>query len=123
MLNQPQRGGSFFSPKDSEEPEYTTRILLTILRDEHHAEPLAERVSEPERHSRLEAVYRYAEDHCLEGVRVEAAAALAHLSRSRFHQVFREETGVTFIAYLTRLRVEIASVLLREENRTIAGVA
>jgi len=54
---------------------------------------------------------------------IDRAADQAHLSRRRFTTLFREHTGLSFNAYLTRARLEHAQALLQGGHHSIAGAA
>lgn len=50
-------------------------------------------------------------------------AAAVHLSPSRFHEVFREATGLTPIQYLLRRRLRAAQAMLLRGDDTLATIA
>ena len=54
---------------------------------------------------------------------LDSVARSLGLSRRRFTQVFREVTGESWLAWLTRLRMEHAARLLRETSLTVHSVA
>ena len=54
---------------------------------------------------------------------VASLAAVAHLSRAGFARRFAAVVGETPVAYVTRLRVELAEDLLRDTSDTVAAVA
>ena len=54
--------------------------------------------------------------------RVDDAAAALGLSRRRFTQLFREVAGTSWLACLTRHRIEHARKLLRETDRSVASI-
>lgn len=54
---------------------------------------------------------------------VERLASLAGLSPSRFAARFRETVGVGPIAYVTRLRLDIAGQLLHRTDERVSGIA
>jgi len=54
---------------------------------------------------------------------VEALADIAHVSRSMFSERFMSVVGVSPARYLSRWRMHLASVWLRNERRTVAEVA
>jgi AraC family transcriptional regulator len=57
------------------------------------------------------------------GISVEDMAAKCELSASRFHRVFRQETGDTPHNYLRRKRLERAADLLRTTDLGIGEIA
>jgi AraC-like DNA-binding protein len=68
-------------------------------------------------------LHDYLRAHYAEKVSVSTVASLANMSESRFMRYFKRVTGETFVAYLTRLRVERAAQLLEETDLSIAQVA
>ena len=54
---------------------------------------------------------------------IDLAANQAHLSRRRFTELFKAQTGTTFNETLTKFRLEHAARLLTEGNSTIPGAA
>lgn len=56
-------------------------------------------------------------------ISLNAVASAAGLSPNHFSTVFRQETGKTFVEYLTELRMEKARELLRSSNEGIGDIA
>jgi AraC-like DNA-binding protein len=56
-------------------------------------------------------------------ISVADAAAIASMSESRFMRYFRAATGMTFVSYLTHIRLHNAARLLRESDFNISEVA
>ncbi len=54
---------------------------------------------------------------------VADAAAMVGMSESRFMRFFRAASGMTFVSYLTQIRLNNASLLLRDTDRTISEIA
>ena len=50
-------------------------------------------------------------------------AAAACMSEATFYRAFRNEFGITPVAYLTRLRVDRARQLLADPGRSVTDVA
>ncbi|MCK6470819.1 MAG: AraC family transcriptional regulator [Planctomycetes bacterium] len=75
------------------------------------------------RHARIEPVLRYMESHLGAPVPRGTLARMAHLSESRFHDVFRAATGQAPLAYWQRLRLQRAQELLIAGSDSIADVA
>ncbi|HBF33322.1 TPA: hypothetical protein DDW35_02035 [Candidatus Sumerlaeota bacterium] len=73
--------------------------------------------------ARVASVLRMLEDSFFEEWDVDMAAERAHLSRRRFSDLFREQTGTSFLDKRNTLRLEYASRLLAEGRQTIAGAA
>ena len=54
---------------------------------------------------------------------LDRAAAICYISRDRFNHVFKEATGFSPNVYLTKLRVERAKQLLRDEGMNVRECA
>lgn len=63
-----------------------------------------------------------AEDYARK-ISVADAATLVGMSESRFMRYFRDAAGMTFVSYLTRIRLTHAARLLRESDLAISAVA
>lgn len=68
-------------------------------------------------------VRRYVEEHFDEPITLTEAAKVVNTSVRYFCKVFKNYTGITFVDYLTRLRVEKSKDLLLNPNRRISEAA
>jgi AraC-like DNA-binding protein len=66
---------------------------------------------------------RYVEEHFDEPITLTEAAKVVNTSVRYFCKVFKNYTGITFVDYLTRLRVEKSKDLLMNPNRRISEAA
>lgn len=84
-----------------------------------------ENVSSPQRitASFADQVREYVESHCGKVLRVEDAATHMYMSSSQFSRRMRQETGMSFIELLTRVRIERAQRMLRETDLTFVAIA
>jgi AraC-like DNA-binding protein len=73
--------------------------------------------------ARLARLFEFVRWNYAEPISVTQAARLVHLSPPRFMKVFRKAAGMTFVAFLTKVRLAEAQRLLRETDRTIAEIA
>lgn len=73
--------------------------------------------------ARVHAYVEELSDHFFEATNLDRAARSLDLSRRRFTQLFREETGMSWLNYVRRLRVEHAKRLLAETERTVLSIA
>lgn len=62
----------------------------------------------------LEVVLQYIDEHYTEQIRLEDVARLANFNENYFSQLFRDEMGVTFLSYITQLRIDKAIQLLKD---------
>ena len=72
---------------------------------------------------RLKTVLADVKVHYGEKISIADAARLAGYSESHFMRMFKEETGQTFVAYLTGYRLSAAGYLLRETSEPIGSIA
>jgi AraC-like DNA-binding protein len=61
--------------------------------------------------------------HLNEPLTLESVARQMHSSRAQFARNIRQQTGQTFIAYLTQRRLEEAQILLRESEWTSIAIS
>jgi AraC family L-rhamnose operon regulatory protein RhaS len=92
------------------------QLLVTVLRQPKTS-------AHPDSVERVQSVLQEVSERFHEPWTVEDAARLAHLSRRRFTQLFREVSGTSFNDLLTRLRVEYAAGLIARGENSIAGAA
>ncbi len=76
-----------------------------------------------ERKHWLQAVLDHLDRHLDRGVYVEDMAAIAGLSVGHFHRQFRQATGETPVQYLTRRRLDLALLYLRQSGLSVKAVA
>jgi AraC-like DNA-binding protein len=72
---------------------------------------------------RVERVAREMADSFYDEWTLDVAAARADLSRRRFSDLFRAQAGASFVATLTKLRLDHAAKLLRKGAHSVTGVA
>lgn len=66
---------------------------------------------------------QYLSTHYSEHITLEDMARKVFLSPSYFSRVFKKETGITFSAYLNRMRIEHSKELLRHQNIRLTDIA
>ena len=71
----------------------------------------------------IQQIIAYIVDNYQLPLTVEMVARAHHISASYFMQMFKQETGKTFHAYLTEYRVKIASQLLKNPNYKVYEIA
>jgi len=103
---------------------YLSEILYLLTRHSGWTDLAgAEYARRREQGRRLGALVDYLDHNYAEKIAVAAAAAMIGMSESRFMKFFKQATGMTFVNYLTHLRVTKARQLLRDPNLSIAQVA
>jgi AraC-like DNA-binding protein len=72
---------------------------------------------------RLTRLFEYLRQNYAQRTTVHGAARLVNMSDSQFMKVFKRVAGMSFVAYLTHLRVSNARHLLLGSSRSVAEVA
>ncbi|MBO1511536.1 response regulator transcription factor [Metabacillus bambusae] len=71
----------------------------------------------------LEVVIKYIKEHYTEPIRLEDVASLANFNENYFSLLFRNEMGITFLEYVTRLRIEKAIQLMKDTSLSTEEVS
>ncbi len=71
----------------------------------------------------IKRVISYVKLHFAEPITIEDAARLTEYSPAHFMRIFKQETGQTFVGYLTDYRLSYATYLIRESNDLISDIA
>jgi AraC-like DNA-binding protein len=72
---------------------------------------------------RLGALVEYLNNNYAEKIAVPQAAAMVGMSQSTFNRFFKQAAGMTFVDYLTHLRVTKARQMLRDQSLSIAEIS
>lgn len=96
-------------------------LLITVMRDRDFPIPI--RGLKPMPTTRMQDVILYLEREFVNQVSVEDVLEIVPLSRSHFHALFKEETGETFVSYLSSLRCSRAAELLCSTDKPILEIA
>lgn len=78
---------------------------------------------ERERERLIAGAIRYMQEHYQRDLGLEEVSDAVGLSYSHFSVLFKEKTGLTFLEYLTRLRMEKACDLLRNTRMKVYQIA
>lgn len=70
----------------------------------------------------IRIVKQFITSHYGESLTLEQASDAAGLSPAYLGTLFKKETGMTFLEYLSGVRMEAAKQLLKETNRTVADI-
>lgn len=65
---------------------------------------------------------QYIQKHYEEPLTLEELSAVVGLSPTYLSTVFKKDTGMTFLEYLSKVRMDMAKKLLKETNDTVAAV-
>lgn len=96
-------------------------LLITVMRDRRFKVPT--RALKPFTNTRIQDVVLYLHTDYMNHIAVEDVLRTSALGRSRFHTLFKEETGQTFTEYLNGIRCDKAAELLTGTDRTVLDIA
>lgn len=74
-------------------------------------------------HAEIERVKLYVRQNLASGHSVQAAAKMVNMSESYFSHLFKSETGMSFINYVNKTRIEQAESLLRNTDERISEIS
>jgi len=66
---------------------------------------------------------KYLKENFRSDISLEEISHYVHLSPYYFSRIFKKETGLNFVEYLTKLRIDEAKRMLRESEETIVNIA
>lgn len=79
--------------------------------------------AEDEGEQTIVGIVRYMQEHLREEISLNILAEEFHLSAQYISQLFKNEIGVNFLAYLTNIRMEQAKKLLLSTDHAVAEIA
>lgn len=83
----------------------------------------AEREEEQSEGALLPRIVGYLKEHLSEEITLQKLSELFHLNPNYISKRFKEQTGVNYSAYLTKLRLDRAKALLMSTDRSINEIA
>jgi AraC-like DNA-binding protein len=95
-----------------------THLIAAMIRDHRSAHQ-----EHPSVHQKIAHTISYMKQHLNQSLQLDALAALASLSRSRYVDLFKRQTGYAPIDYFIRLRMHRACQLLDTTDQSIKTVA
>ncbi|MCI0378677.1 MAG: AraC family transcriptional regulator [Gemmataceae bacterium] len=102
------------------------QLLAVLVQSQRHTTRAQPSSAGDASASHRQAVERYVADleqRFFEATDLDHVAAELHISRRSFTSLFRNVTGTSWSAYLTRLRINYARQLLRDTSRRIIAIA
>lgn len=96
-------------------------LLITVMRDSQFN--ISIKGLKPLSSSRIQDAILYLNTDYMNPITVDDVLKACGLSRSHFHALFKQETGRTFVDYLSALRCNRAAELLATTDRTILDIA
>ncbi len=82
----------------------------------------AARLKRQDENRPIRIVKQYVAEHYQEPLTLEQVSSAAALSPAYLSTVFKKDTGMTFLEYLSKVRMDTAKRLLKETNRTVADI-
>ncbi len=116
---------AYFATRVLAPPQYESLIRLLEIFAEHlascaNALTLAKATDEP---PAIAKARDFIGDHAEDDLSLGAVARVVNMSASYFSEKFKEATGMNFVDYVTRTRIEKARNLLQNPQRRISEVA
>jgi AraC-like DNA-binding protein len=103
---------------------YFLVLLHHLARHFQAAERLKERFARQQtKQGRLREVFEFIAEHYADRISLPQMAALARLSKPRFHAVFKKVAGITLVDYLNQVRLNEAARLLQETEKAVVEIA
>ena len=100
------------------------RILTMLIRAYQDETKSGEMLKEKKNAmKRLEQAFTYINDHYCEKITLEEVAASVYMSSNYFSSYFRRVANISFSDYVTRLRVNRAREMLRENGANVTEIA
>ena len=98
------------------------RLVQLCLQEPHRDQPVAVKADRPNREAVTNYIERLKTDF-FEATTIDAAARELKMSRRTFTSMFNELTGETWLAYVRKLAVSHAQLLLASSDTSIAAIA
>ncbi|MDD6565136.1 MAG: response regulator [Clostridiales bacterium] len=94
-------------------------LKISIYRNKENAETDCEKTEERV----ISSITRYMQEHISEEISLSVLADEFHLNSQYISQLFKNEIGVGFLAYLTNIRIEKAKKLLLSTSLSVTEIA
>lgn len=99
-------------------------LLLQLAQRFHTSEVLhSEFLLQQQRAARLARLFEFIRLNYAQKISVAEAANLVHMSEPQFMKVFKKVSGMTFVAYVTHVRLASAVPLLKSSPASVAEIA
>jgi AraC-like DNA-binding protein len=103
---------------------YLLELLYRLSRHFRLALPEhAEYIRQQERTRRLAKLFEYIQANYADHISVEKGAEITAMSVSRFMTFFKQAAGMTFVSFLTHVRLTAAASILRESALSVGEIA
>lgn len=101
---------------------YNYRLLAYLVKNYRETDIDKNRL-DSDKCAQLDKIFSYIGKHFNEKLTTSQLASMCYLSEGYFCRFFKKATGRTVAEYITEVRVEKASVMLRSTDSTIADIA
>ena len=105
---------------------YVSFLELLYVLSRHFSNAVtdySEYLNQQYRVRRLAKLLQYIQANHAEQIPVKKGAEMAAMSVSRFMRFFKVSTGMTFVSYLTHVRLNLAAEMLRSPEQSICQIA
>ncbi len=99
------------------------RILTMLIRTYQDETKSGEMLEKKNAMKRLEQAFTYINAHYCEKITLEEVASSVYMSSNYFSSYFRKFTNISFSDYVTRMRMNHARELLREDEKNVTEIA
>lgn len=116
---------TYFNSRVLSESQYKSIVRLAAIFAEHLA-ACGEQLLLGSMHSEPESITkarRWIEEHSMEEISLGEAARFVNVSAKHFSELFKQTTGIAFVEYVGRVRIEKAKCLLGDPRRRISEIA
>ena len=124
-VNLPQLEDAYFRSRAVSAEQYRAVVRLLEIFAEHFSLIVNQiALHECNRDSRIvRRAKDYIADHKFDAIKLEQIARALNVSKFHFCRRFKLETGLTFVEYLSRGRIEQAKLLLHNKNMRVSEIA
>lgn len=107
-------------PVDEDELVYTIKKAIDVAKG---AMTLEEKDFHAGRSKTVQDMLEYVKLHYKEQITLDTLAERLHFNARYLSQLFKKESGMNFVDYLNKVRIDKAKILLRQGNATMDGIA
>ena len=121
-----QLAAAYFDKVRDQPGCYVSFLELLYLLSRHFSNAVTDYsayLNQQYRVRRLAKLLKYIQANHAEQIPVKRGAEMAAMSVSRFMRFFKVSTGMTFVSYLTHVRLNVAAEMLRSPEQSICQIA
>ena len=104
---------------------YLELLLISLMRSETEKDNSSAVFLMREQYDELisDMVIDYMKKHIFESISVDDVCELLHYNRSYIYRQFKKTTGMSIMAYFTKLKISKAKEMLRESDKSIVEIS